>query len=259
MTNSPAFSSAITRAATLIGAAQYLTVLTGAGVSKESGVPTFRDALDGLWAQYNPQQLATPQAFRTDPGLVWRWYADRHRLIDTVQPNPAHYALAELEHMVPRVVVITQNIDGLHRLAGSSEVVALHGNLHQFKCAADCQGNPTLIDVPNWQDLASPPPCPHCGALVRPDVVWFGEVLPGAALERAVEAAQLADVMLVIGTSGLVNPAAQLPGLAKDSGAVLIDINPAQDEIAAHADLFIQAAAGIALPHIVQAIRSLSN
>jgi len=253
--NTSALPPAIIRAATLIGSARYLTVLTGAGISKESGVPTFRDALDGLWARYDPQQLATPDAFRADPGLVWRWYADRHRLIEAVQPNPAHYALVELEEIVPQVVVITQNIDGLHRRAGSTEVVALHGNIHEFKCSADCQGDPTLVDVPNWADLSEPPPCPHCGALLRPNIIWFGEPLPTVALERAVEAAQLAEVMLVIGTSGLVSPAAQLPALAKDSGAVLIDLNSARDSITTIADLFIQEAAGIALPMIVQAMR----
>ena len=248
----------IATAAQLIARSRRLVVFTGAGVSKESGVPTFRDALDGLWAHYNPEQLATPQAFKANPGLVWRWYAERHTLIESVKPNAAHLALFELEMLLPQVLIVTQNIDGLHRRAGSSDVIALHGDIREYKCVADCQGNPTLIDVPNWSQFTAPPPCPYCGRLVRPNVVWFGEALPLNAFERASDFCQVSDVLLVIGTSGLVNPAAMLPRLGKDAGAALIDINLAHDEISKIADIFIQAPAGQTLPLIVQLIRALN-
>src|SRR6266852_1976731 len=197
-------------AARHLSACESLVVLTGAGVSKESGVPTFRDALDGLWARFDPQQLATPAAFQANPKLVWDWYEYRRELVGKVRPNSGHYAIAELEDLLPRVTVITQNIDGLHQAAGSTDVITLHGDINRHKCSGNCRGNPTIIDVSklDWNREVGPPPCPHCGKWVRPDVVWFTERLPLEALDRASDLSSKADVMLVVGTAGVVQPAA---------------------------------------------------
>lgn len=242
-------------------AAHRLVVLTGAGISKESGVPTFRDAMDGLWANFDPQQLATPDAFRRNPKLVWDWYEYRRQMVSAVKPNPGHQALVEIDSLIPNVTVITQNVDGLHQQAGSRDVIALHGDITQHKCFDNCQGNPTLIDITSltWDKDAGPPACPHCGAHVRPNVVWFTEVLPHHALERATDLCRRCDVMLVVGTSGMVQPAAQLPYIAKRwANATLIDINPTQDEIAPLADLYLQGPSGVILPQIVAAMRESS-
>lgn len=250
----------VREAAQRIRAAKQLVVLTGAGVSKESGVPTFRDAMDGLWAKFDPQQLATPDAFRRDPKLVWDWYEYRREMVSRVAPNAGHYALAEVEQIVPEVIVITQNVDGFHQQAGSRDVIELHGNIVHHKCFDNCQGTPTLIDISQltWDKESGPPACPHCGAYVRPNVVWFTEVLPAEALERASALSQTCDVMLVVGTSGMVQPAAQLPYVAKRWGeAYLIDVNPMQDEIAPMADLFLQGPSGVLLPQVVALMREL--
>jgi len=237
-----------------------LVVLTGAGVSAESGVPTFRDALTGLWAQFDPQQLATPAAFEANPKLVWDWYEYRRNMVSKVKPNPGHYAIAALEDMLPHVVVITQNIDGLHQAAGSSDVITLHGDITRHKCFASCQGEPTLIDINTleWDHQEGPPPCPHCGAFVRPDVVWFTERLPIEALDRANTLSGKADVMLIVGTSGVVQPAAQMPHRAKRfNGAFLIDVNPDQNGHTAIVDLHLDASSGEVLPQVIKAMRNL--
>jgi NAD-dependent deacetylase len=242
--------------------APKVVVLTGAGVSKESGVPTFRDALDGLWAKYDPQQLATPAAFRANPKLVWDWYEYRRQMVEAVKPNPGHYALAELETLIPQVVIVTQNVDGLHQMAGSSDVIPLHGNIRQHKCFANCQGEPTLIDVNTltWDRESGPPLCPHCGAFVRPDVVWFTESLPHDAFTHAIESTYEADVFLVVGTSGLVEPAASLPRLARsEANAYLIDVNPVPDELTPYVHLFLQGPSGEILPQVVMAMRDLKS
>jgi NAD-dependent deacetylase len=238
--------------------AELLVVLTGAGVSKESGVPTFRDALDGLWARFDPQELATPAAFARNPKLVWDWYEHRRQMLLSVQPNPGHYAIAELEDLLPQVVVVTQNVDGLHRAAGSTDIIELHGNIRRHKCSNDCKGMPTLVDVEtlDWDRAEGPPACPNCGALVRPDVVWFTETLPPEALNRAMALCRAADAVLVVGTSGAVQPAASLPYYAKRwNDAYLIDVNPEEDEIAPIADLFLQGPSGQVLPELVRAMR----
>jgi NAD-dependent deacetylase len=247
----------IVDAASRLREADLVVVLTGAGVSKESGVPTFRDAMDGLWARFDPQQLATPSAFQADPKLVWDWYEYRRNLVKDVKPNPGHYAIAELEDLLPQVVVITQNVDGLHQAAGSSDVIELHGNIARYKCSADCRGEPTLIDVSTleWDRQAGPPSCPHCGQWVRPDVVWFTERLPLAALDRAEMLSRSADVMLVVGTSGVVRPAASMPYHAKRAEAVVIDVNPTLDEITPIADIFLEGPSGLILPLVVKAMR----
>ena len=249
----------IDQAAALLGRARLVVVLTGAGISKESGVPTFRDAMDSLWARYDPQQLATPGAFRRDPTLVWNWYTHRRELLRRAAPNPGHGALAQLESLVPQMVVITQNVDGLHQAAGSSDVIELHGNLSRDKCFAACQGEPTYVApesaLPPVGDM--PPRCPHCEGYIRPDVVWFGEALPQAALARAVALSRGADVMLVVGTSGVVQPAASLPYYAAQSGKLIVDVNPFPDEISPMADVFLQGPAGEVLPRLVETVRTL--
>lgn len=248
----------IRQAAAVIGGSKRLAVLTGAGVSKESGVPTFRDAMDGLWAQYDPQQLATPEAFRRNPKLVWDWYTYRRGLVRGAVPNPGHRALADLEDLLPQVVIITQNVDDLHRQAGSTDIVPLHGALMQSKCFDNCRGDPTLVDVaalPDFDPAQGPPRCPYCGAWVRPDVVWFGESLPEANLRRAITLTEQADVFLVVGTSGMVQPAASLPYRARQHGAAIVEVNPAPSGITDIADMWLEGPSGEVLPRVVQAIR----
>ena len=164
--------------APILAQARRVVVLTGAGVSAESGVPTFRDALTGLWANYRPEELATPTAFAQNPKLVWDWYQWRRELVERAEPNAAHQALAELEDRVPKFTLITQNVDGLHQRAGSRNVFELHGNIRRVKCSAEGRV------VTEWAAGGDVPPrCPHCGANLRPDVVWFGETLPEKRLE----------------------------------------------------------------------------
>ncbi|MGE0441320.1 MAG: NAD-dependent deacetylase [Gemmatimonadales bacterium] len=207
----------------VLRSAHRVAVLTGAGVSAESGIPTFRDALSGLWSNYRPEELATPEGFRRDPELVWRWYRSRRLAIGAAEPNPAHRALARLAGLVPELTLVTQNVDGLHQRAGSPEVVELHGNIGRVKCA-DC--HQVAATFPDGDDV---PACPACGGLLRPDVVWFGELLPMEALGRATAAARRAEVFLSVGTSNLVEPAASLPWLAASHGATVIVINPTPD------------------------------
>lgn len=246
----------IQHAAQAIADARNVAILTGAGVSKESGVPTFRDAMEGLWAQYDPAQLATPQAFAQNPALVWQWYQWRRDRVAEAQPNPAHFALAQLQQLKPHTTLITQNVDDLHERAGSTDVIHLHGNIAANKCSRDCQGDPTPItDLPATDDDL-PPPCPHCDAYARPDIVWFGEMLPPAAIQRAYDASENCDAMLVIGTSGLVTPAATLPLLATQSGATLIEVNPTASTLTAHVDYWLQAPAGEAMPILIQALQT---
>jgi NAD-dependent deacetylase len=240
--------------------AKQVAVLTGAGVSKESGVPTFRDALDGLWARFDPTQLATRRAFEANPKLVWDFYQYRREIMRPAHPNPGHYALAALQRRFPHLRIITQNVDDLHERAGSTDVIRLHGSIAQNKCYFDCQGEPTLVDVSKieWDASSGPPPCPHCGRWVRPDVVWFGEMLPADQLSRAQEMLARADVVLVIGTSGLVSPAAEMPVTAKHHGAVIIEINPDTSMISRIADLKLEGASGQILPRMVAALDAMS-
>ena len=246
----------ICRAAELIGRSQHLTVLTGAGVSKESGVPTFRDALDGLWARYDPAQLATASAFRRSPKLVWDFYEYRRALMRTARPNAGHLALAQLERQFPNMYLITQNVDDLHEQAGSANVIRLHGAINRNKCFANCKGDPTLVDVSSlsWDRHSGPPHCPYCGSPVRPDVVWFGEALPAEQIQAAIHASQSADVLLVVGTSGVVRPAADIAVHAKQHGAALIEINPFRSEITPLADLWLEGQSGVILPRVLTAL-----
>jgi NAD-dependent deacetylase len=249
----------IEQAARRLFLAKSIVVLTGAGVSKESGIPTFRDSQDGLWAKFNPQELATRQAFVKNPKLVWDWYEFRREAFKPKTPNPGHYAIVALDTLVPDTVVVTQNIDGLHQMAGSRDVIELHGNISRHKCLNDCQGTPTLIDLSTltWDKEAGPPACPYCGAFIRPDVVWFNEVLPIDALTRATNLADSAEVVLVAGTSGVVEPAASLPYRARYyNDAFVIDVNPERNPITDYADLFLEGPSGVILPQVIDAMRA---
>ena len=203
--------------------ARHLAVLTGAGISAESGVPTFRDAMTGLWERFRPEELATPEAFRRNPDLVWRWYRERRLRLREVEPNPGHHALVELERRAPRFTLITQNVDGLHARAGSRDPIELHGNIATVSCFD--QRHPAA----EFPDTDAVPRCEICGSPLRPDVVWFGEMLPAGALERAQEAAQTCDLFLSVGTSNLVEPAASLPWLAAASGATVLVVNTSME------------------------------
>ena len=230
-------------------AARHIAVLTGAGVSAESGIPTFRDAQVGLWAQYRPEDLATPEAFAHNPKLVWDWYAWRGEIVRGARPNPGHYALAEMQRRAPQFTLITQNVDGYHQLAGSTDVIELHGNIMRAKCSRE----DVVID--QWAATdETPPRCPRCGGYLRPDVVWFGEMLPPAALEAATQAASACDVFFSIGTSGLVEPAASLARIALQHGAAVVEVNPTVTPLTSRATFALQGASGEILPALVKAV-----
>jgi NAD-dependent deacetylase len=223
-------------------------------MSRESGIPTFRDAMEGLWAQFDPQALATEAGFRAHPRRVWSWYASRRRRVAAASPHPGHYAVAELASLVPELVVVTQNVDGLHRAAGSIDVVELHGNIHRFKCLD--RGHPFDGALPeSADDEQDPPPCPECGSPLRPDVVWFGEMLPEDAVRRAWSEAERCDAMLLVGTSGTVWPAAELPHVAREAGAHIIEVNPDASELTRLVDVFLEGRAGEVLPPLLAEIR----
>jgi NAD-dependent deacetylase len=216
-------------------------------MSAESGIPTFRDPQSGLWAKYDPTQLAIVGAFERDPKLVWDWYEWRRKLRRNTQPNPGHYALAAMAKLFPHLVVVTQNIDGLHLLAGSPDVIELHGNLQRNKCSREGIVTERTVARPTANGLLA---CPRCGAYLRPDVVWFGESLPRDALERAFQETTQCDAFFAIGTSGLVEPAASLPRLAKRAGAFVIEINPEQTPLSAIADVVLRGKSGEVLPEL---------
>ncbi len=226
--------------------ARHVAVLTGAGISAESGIPTFRDAQTGLWSHFNPEELASPDGFARNPALVWRWYAERRVKACAAQPNPAHYALAELAKRVPHLTLITQNIDGLHQRAGSPHVIELHGSLHRARCTVDGSVHTT------WDYDEELPQCPNCGAMLRPDVVWFGELLPRRALETAWEAALDCDIFMSIGTSGVVEPAASLPRVALGRDAAVLILNLEQTTAARPPLFTISGKAGEVLPRLVR-------
>jgi NAD-dependent deacetylase len=233
----------------LLRASPRLVALTGAGVSQESGLRTFRDAQTGLWAQYKPTELASPEAFQRDPKLVWDWYAWRREAVKGVRPNRGHYALVEIEKRVSHFTLITQNVDNLHRFAGSQNVLELHGNIQRVRCA-DCY---TFTET--WDDDSeSVPRCKVCDGLLRPDVVWFGESLPRDQLEAAVTAARSCDVFFSIGTSGVVQPAASLAFAARNRGAVVVEINAEPTPLTPKADYVVQGKSGEILPQLVEAV-----
>lgn len=230
-------------------AAKHVAVLTGAGVSAASGVPTFRGA-GGMWKQFRPEDLATAHAFARDPVSVWEWYDWRRQLIAKVEPNAAHHVLARWESRFPAFTLITQNVDGLHERAGSTRLVRYHGSIWRLQCAVPCDAG-----VAGWDDLRAPlpdlpPRCPHCGALARPGVVWFGEPIPPLAARDASRAAANCDVFLTIGTSSLVYPAAALVHEAARHGAFTVEINVESTEASGAVDVAIERPAETVLPEI---------
>jgi NAD-dependent deacetylase len=229
-----------------ISAAASVAVLTGAGISAESGIPTFRGP-GGLWRSYRAEDLATPQAFARDPHLTWEWYDWRRAIIATAEPNAGHLSLAKLEQRIPRFTLITQNVDGLHDRAGSLIILKVHGDIWTLRCIACAR---------EWRDVRPslprlPPQC-DCGGMARPGVVWFGEGLPQDTWSAAVEAARGAELLLVVGTSAVVYPAAGLVQLAQSAGAKVVEINVAETPVSAMVDLSWRASATIALPQLIQ-------
>jgi NAD-dependent deacetylase len=233
--------------------AKSVTVLTGAGVSAASGVPTFRGAA-GIWKTFKPEELGTPQAFARDPQTVWEWYDWRRQLIARAEPNDAHRVLAKWEARFPGFTLVTQNVDGLHERAGSKQLLRYHGSIWQMQCSVRCPGAPD-----SWEDLRAPlpdlpPPCPYCGALARPGVVWFGEAIPPATLAAASMAARKCDVFLAVGTSSVVYPAAGLVHEAAHRGAYTAEINLEPTEASIAVDVALQAPAEVLLQEIDTAL-----
>lgn len=257
-----------------IAVARHVVVLTGAGVSKESGIPTFRDAQVGLWAQYSPEKLASREGFLADPARVWGWYDFRRNTVWCVQPNAGHVAIRDLEQHCQKqspsceFTLITQNVDNLHLQAGSSQVLALHGNIFEYKCL-DCDRPahlPETKPLPDQAegvmfqeetDLPDPPTCLHCGGWIRPKVVWFGESLDPVVLDAAYEAALSADVMIVAGTSGVVYPAADIPVQASRKGCVMIEVNPEPSALSTMMDVSLKGTSAQLLPGLVDWMGSL--
>jgi NAD-dependent deacetylase len=237
-------------ACALLAGVRRLAVLSGAGMSAESGVPTFRDAQTGLWSRFDPMQLASPEGFRADPRLVWRWYAWRRELVARAQPNAGHRALAQAQAAgsFESLRIVTQNVDGLHQRAGSRDVIEIHGNILRSRCLDGCG---VSYDMPEDLPAGEPPRCPGCGGWLRPDVVWFGEMLDPAHLGAAEEAVTGAEALLVVGTSGLVYPAAGLPLQARRAGGRVIIVNPQPTEIDSVADVVVSGAAGVVLPALL--------
>jgi len=230
--------------------AYHIVAFTGSGISAESGIPTFRGK-DGLWKKFRAQDLATPRAFSNNPKLVWEWYDWRRQLIAKKEPNPGHKTLAQWENLFPSFTVVTQNIDGLHQKAGSKKVMELHGNIWKLRCTE----KGTILEDHTSPLKDIPPTCPKCGALLRPHVVWFGEALDMDLLNQAIALSSKADLMLVIGTSALVYPAASIPMTAKESGVKIIEINPESTPLTPHAEVSLRGKAGDVLPDISETIK----
>jgi NAD-dependent deacetylase len=230
--------------------ARHVMVLTGAGMSAESGIPTFRDAQTGIWENYRAEDLATPEAFAANPGRVWQWYEERRDAVRAASPHAGHKALVTLRSLVPGLSVVTQNVDGLHQLAGSNNVTELHGNILRSKCHITGRSISTDWLADSHQ---LPPPSPYVSqGYARPDVVWFGEMLPREALEAAMNAAVQCDFCLSIGTTSLVQPAASLPLMALEHGAFVMEINPSETPLSPHAGQCLRGPASFVLPRIVQ-------
>lgn len=235
-------SSTLSEIKTRLARAQAVAVLTGAGVSADSGVPTFRGA-DGLWRNFRAEDLATPEAFARDPRLVWEWYNWRRELIATKRPNAAHEALAAMEGRHDRFLLITQNVDGLHRMAGSRRLLEIHGNIWMVRCTA-CRAVSENREVP----IPLLPTCGNCRSLLRPHIVWFGEALDEATLDQCMGALASCEVMLIIGTSGVVNPAASFAGIARAAGAFVAEINLEATPNSSLVDAAIQGRASEVVP-----------
>jgi NAD-dependent deacetylase len=229
--------------------ARYVVFFTGAGVSAESGIKTFRDS-DGLWAKFKPHELASPEGFMSNPQRVWDWYKHRREVINDSQPNAGHKAIAQFENMFLNFALITQNVDRLHQRAGSRRVYELHGNLEEnycFDCKTPYHGETFYED--------RIPACPECGGKIRPNVVWFGENLPEEAMDASALAAVECDVFFSVGTSTEVYPAAQLPFLAKDNGAFVVEVNPSRTSLSPYVDVMLQAPSEVALPALMEAYK----
>ena len=232
---------------TLIRRSASVVVLTGAGISAASGLPTFRAPQDGLWSQYRPEELATPEAFSRDPELVWRWYRWRRELAGDAMPNAAHEALSRWERQCADFHLVTQNVDGLHERAGSRSLLELHGNIFRDRCSREKKVLECVVE-----DERGLPHCPDCRALARPDVVWFGESLNQDILELALAVSKACDLLLSVGTSGVVFPAAALPGYAQERGARLVEINTEDTALTAHADYSLRGPAAQLLPELLE-------
>lgn len=244
-------------APSLIGSirrAQHVMVLTGAGVSAESGVPTFRDRLTGLWEQYDAAELATPEAFERDPALVWGWYEWRRATVHRAQPNPAHRAIARMADEVPRLTLVTQNVDDLHERAGSPAVIHLHGQLARpycEKCLEPFAAPEPSSDLPQGGRRIEPPRCARCGGRIRPGVVWFGEALPQASWQGAAAAAGDCEMFFCIGTSAVVQPAASLIGMAQRAGATTVQVNANPTDMDRTVTYALRGRAGEIMPELV--------
>lgn len=246
-------AAALQRVRERLAAASSVCVLTGAGMSAESGIPTFRDALTGLWARFDPMRLASDAGFRADPLLVWDWYAERRDGVRRAEPNAGHRALADFARRHPdRMTIVTQNVDDLHQRAGNADTVRLHGDILEDRWLQACPRQPSCD--PAGATPGHPPRCDACGNLLRPGVVWFGEMLPAAAFEAAEQAAQRCGVMLVVGTSGAVWPAAGLAGAARRAGAFVAIVNPHPSEIDAEADVVLHGTAAQTLPALLHGL-----
>ena len=238
-----AIQEQILAAKEIIEKSNKITVLTGAGISAESGIPTFRGS-DGMWNNLNPQDIATPDAYKNDPKLVWEWYDWRRRIIDKATPNHGHLALAEIERQKEKFTLLTQNIDGLHQVAGNKNIIELHGNIWEIKCEK-CGLISKNYEVPLPQ---LPPKCSECGEMTRPNVVWFGEIIPMEIIDSSLLSIEESDLMMIIGTSGVVEPAASMGLLAKQSDKKVIEINLDQTPNTGIYDISIQAKSGEVLP-----------
>lgn len=244
VTNSP---STLQSLAARLCAARSVLILTGAGVSAESGLATFRDAMTGMWSRFRPEDLATPDAFRRQPELVWQWYRWRRQQAAQAQPNAGHRALARLQSLLHEVLIVTQNVDGLHQRAGSRGVLELHGSLLRDRCS----GSGCSVELP-CRDAPEPPSCPECGEMMRPAVVWFGESLPENTLLRAYDYASQCDLCFSIGTSSQVFPAAQIAMIAVRAGAGIVEINPSVTPLTPHAEFVINGPSGEVLPGLLR-------
>lgn len=244
-----AVDPALERAAAALAGARRVVVLTGAGISAESGVPTFRTD-NGLWEQYRIEDVATPEALERNPRLVWEFYEARRATMGSVQPNPGHAALARMESMFEEFTLVTQNVDGLHRRAGSARVLEVHGSLWRAHCRAGCG---RVADPFPYPAAELPPRC-ACGDILRPSVVLFGEMLPGDVFAQAMRAARESDAALSVGTSSSVWPAAGIPLHAAEAGAFTIEVNPVETELTAHFDVSLRGAAGVLLPGLVDRV-----
>ncbi len=241
----------------ILKSTKSLFVLTGAGISAASGIPTFRGK-DGLWKNYSATELATPEAFERNPKLVWEWYHWRQGIILKARPNPAHYALVELEKKVERFLLLTQNVDNLHKVAGSKNVLELHGNIFRARCLGCGKIMPHQVEINSNGEVGQKNELPHCscGGLLRPDVVWFGEPIPQDVWEESIKFLTSADTALICGTSGVVFPAAAIPGIARDYGSKTIEINLEPTPISSIADVSIIGSADKILPEIVEGCKN---